>query len=242
MIVRFIVGLLLSLSMAVANAGGLEIKELKKGEGEIAKVGDTVSVHYTGWLLDGTKFDSSVDRNEPFEFNLGAGMVIKGWDQGVAGMQVGGKRELIIPPELAYGKRARGAVIPANSTLKFEVELLGIVEPPYANIDNAELQKLLAEGVKIYDIRRPDEWKQTGVIKGSRLLTLFNSKGVNRDFMPTFFKEVMPDEKVILICRTGNRTQQAADYLVNQLGFDKVYNVKDGITRWIREGNPVEKS
>lgn len=239
---RFIVGLLLSLSMAVANAAGLEIKELKKGEGEIARAGDIVSVHYTGWLLNGTKFDSSVDRNKPFEFTLGAGMVIKGWDQGVAGMHVGGKRELTIPPELAYGKRARGATIPANSTLKFEVELLGISEPPYASIDNAELKKLLAEGVKIYDIRRPEEWKQTGVIKGSRLLTLFDRKGVNRDFMPTFAKEVRPDEKVILICRTGNRTQKAADYIANELGYKKVYNVKDGIMRWTREGNPVEKS
>lgn len=239
---RFIVGLLLSLSMTVANAAGLEIKELKKGEGEIARAGDIVSVHYTGWLLDGTKFDSSVDRDKPFEFTLGAGMVIKGWDQGVAGMYVGGKRELVIPPELAYGKRARGATIPANSTLKFEVELLAIVEPPFASIDNAELKKLLAEGVKIYDIRRPEEWKQTGVIKGSRLLTLFDRKGVNRDFMPTFAKEVRPDEKVILICRTGNRTQKAADYIANELGYKKVYNVKDGITRWIREGNPVDKS
>ena len=240
---RFIVGLLLSLSVAVANAGGLEIKVLKKGEGEIAKAGDTVSVHYTGWLLNGTKFDSSVDRKEAFEFELGAGMVIKGWEQGVDGMHVGGKRELVIPPELAYGKRAvGGGLIPANSTLKFEVELLAIVEPPYANIDNAELKKLLAEGVKIYDIRRAEEWKQTGVIKGSRLLTLFDAKGVNRDFMPTFAKEVKPDEKVIFICRTGNRTQKAADYIANQLGYGKVYNVKDGITRWIREGNPVEKS
>ena len=239
---RFIVGILLSLSMAIANAGGLEIKELKKGEGEIAKSGDIVSVHYTGWLLDGTKFDSSVDRDKPFEFTLGAGMVIKGWDQGVAGMHVGGKRELIIPPELAYGKRAvGGGLIPANSTLKFDVELLAIVEAPFANIDNAELKKLLAEGVKIYDIRRPEEWKQTGVIKGSRLLTLFDRKGVNRDFMPTFAKEVRSDDKVILICRTGNRSQKAADYIANELGYGKVYNVKDGITRWIREGNPVEK-
>lgn len=240
---RLIIGLFLSLSMTVANAAGLEIKDLKAGEGAVAKLGDTVSVHYTGWLLSGKKFDSSVDRDQPFEFELGAGRVIKGWEQGVAGMHVGGKRELIIPPKLAYGKRAvGGGLIPANSTLKFEVELLSIVEPPYANIGNTELEKLLAEGVKIYDIRRPEEWKQTGVVKGSRLLTLFTNKGVNRDFMPTFAKEVKRDEKVIFICRTGNRTQKAADFISNQLGYDKVYNVKDGITRWIKEGHPVGKS
>lgn len=103
------------------------------GEGAVAEAGKTVSVHYTGWLYDanakdnkGAKFDSSVDRGQPFEFPLGAGRVIKGWDQGVAGMQVGGKRQLIIPPELAYGKRGAGRVIKPNATLVFDVELLDV--------------------------------------------------------------------------------------------------------------------
>jgi FKBP-type peptidyl-prolyl cis-trans isomerase len=99
--------------------------DLVVGKGAEAKVGDTVSVHYTGTLNDGTKFDSSKDRNQPFTFTIGRGMVIKGWDQGVPGMKVGGKRKLVIPPELAYGPRAMGK-IPANSTLNFEIELLDI--------------------------------------------------------------------------------------------------------------------
>lgn len=103
------------------------IEEIKVGEGAEAKAGDVVRVHYTGWLTDGTKFDSSVDRGAPFEFNLGAGEVIKGWDQGVAGMKVGGKRKLTIPPDLGYGDRGAGAVIPPGATLVFEVELLGII-------------------------------------------------------------------------------------------------------------------
>jgi peptidylprolyl isomerase/FKBP-type peptidyl-prolyl cis-trans isomerase FkpA len=108
------------------SKGGLKIEDQKVGTGEPAKAGDTVSVHYTGWLTNGTKFDSSKDRGQPFSFPLGAGRVIKGWDQGVAGMKVGGKRKLTIPPDLAYGPRGAGGVIPPNAELIFEVELLKI--------------------------------------------------------------------------------------------------------------------
>ncbi|MEO8543791.1 MAG: FKBP-type peptidyl-prolyl cis-trans isomerase [Betaproteobacteria bacterium] len=109
---------------------GLQYLDTTTGEGDLAKAGQQVTVHYTGWLYNGgtqgAKFDSSKDRGNPFAFSLGAGMVIRGWDEGVAGMRVGGARTLVIPPELGYGARGAGGVIPPNATLKFDVELLGV--------------------------------------------------------------------------------------------------------------------
>ena len=111
---------------SIKTPSGLLIEELVVGGGAAAAAGQKVSVHYTGWLTDGTKFDSSKDRGEPFAFPLGRGQVIRGWDEGVAGMKIGGKRKLTIPPSLGYGSRGAGGVIPPNATLVFEVELLGI--------------------------------------------------------------------------------------------------------------------
>lgn len=114
----------------ITTPSGLQYEDTTVGDGAQAQAGQDVTVHYTGWLYNngeqGAKFDSSKDRNDPFEFSLGAGMVIKGWDEGVAGMRIGGKRTLIIPAALGYGARGAGGVIPPNATLKFDVELLGL--------------------------------------------------------------------------------------------------------------------
>jgi FKBP-type peptidyl-prolyl cis-trans isomerase len=115
-------------SIAPANPNGLAIEDTAIGSGPAVATGDTVSVHYTGTLADGTKFDSSHDRGEPFTFTVGAGQVIRGWEEGLVGMQVGGERKLTIPPALAYGDRSVGSIIPANATLTFEIELVSIAE------------------------------------------------------------------------------------------------------------------
>ncbi len=110
----------------ITTSSGLIIEDISVGSGAEASKGQTVSVHYTGWLIDGKKFDSSKDRNDPFEFGLGQRQVILGWDEGVVGMRIGGTRKLTIPPELGYGARGAGGVIPPNATLVFEIELLGL--------------------------------------------------------------------------------------------------------------------
>jgi FKBP-type peptidyl-prolyl cis-trans isomerase FkpA len=111
---------------SIKTASGLLIEDLVVGDGATASAGQRVSVHYTGWLENGNKFDSSKDRGQPFQFSLGRGEVIRGWDEGVSGMKIGGKRKLTIPATLGYGARGAAGVIPPNATLLFEVELLGL--------------------------------------------------------------------------------------------------------------------
>jgi rhodanese-related sulfurtransferase len=221
-------------------AGHVEISDIVAGDGAQAVRHARVTVHYTGWLADGTKFDSSLDRETPFSFTIGGGQVIPGWEIGITGMRTGGKRELVIPPGLAYGGKGAGSVIPPDATLRFEVELVAVTPPKYANVDNAALRTLIEKGTKIVDLRRQDEWDQTGVIEGSERLTAFDASGrFKRRFPDAFQRLVKPDEEVILICRQGNRSSVIANMLAEQAGYTKVYNVTEGIERWIKDGNPV---
>ncbi len=222
-----------------ASAKGLEVTDVKVGDGAEAFQFSKVTVHYTGRLMNGDKFDSSKDRDRPFVFMIGAQQVIPGWDMGVQGMKVGGKRELVIPPRLAYGSRGAGP-IPANSTLKFEIELLQVEGPNYGNLSNQQLKEKISQGVTLIDIRRPDEWKKTGVIEGSHLITAFSNRGtLMPDFSAKLEEIVKKDEEFAIICRTGNRTSALANALSQRAGYTKIQNVSNGIVNWISKGLPV---
>lgn len=228
-----------------AGHDGADVKrtEIKVGVGTEVVRFAKVRVHYTGWLMDGTKFDSSLDRGRPFEFQVGAARVIPGWEMGVLGMKVGGKRELVIPPELAYGKTGAGNAIPPDSTLKFEIKLLDVTPPPFTSIDNETLQRNLEQGVKLIDIRRPDEWKETGVIEGSILITAFDVHGrFIKSFPGELKKHVQADQEFMIICRTGNRTSILANALVEQGGYKSVLNIENGIVDWMKEKRPVTQA
>ena len=239
-------GLALSAPPATAAHGKdveVGIEQISEGQGAEAVAFAVVDVHYTGRLENGDVFDSSVTRGEPIRFTLGAGQVIPGWDLGIAGMKTGGRRVLTIPPELAYGKRGAGSAIPPDATLVFEVELVAVVEaPPFTSIDNAELQAKLDDGIKLIDIRRPEEWAQTGIVEGSIKATAFDANGrFLESFLETLKQNVQPGEEFALICRTGNRTAMLSNWLATRGGYSKVLNVGDGITDWIGKGLPIIK-
>jgi len=218
-----------------AEKSGLKIHDIKVGTGKEAVGYAEVKVHYTGWTMDGKKFDSSLDRGTPFKFKLGAGSVIKGWYLGVVGMRVGGKRELIIPPELGYGERGAGNAIAPNATLKFVIELLGVKGPNFTNIDSRKLKQMIAKGVPVVDLRRLDEWNDTGVIKGANLIMAFDANGrLQANFLREFQKVAGLNDEVILICRSGARSSKISNALANNKGYTKIYNVEGGMNQWIK--------
>ena len=162
--------------LTMANTTELKIEVTQKGSGPVAEDGMSVSVHYTGKLIDGTKFDSSLDRGTPFSFTLGQGSVIKGWDQGVLGMMVGEKRTLTIPSELGYGSAGAGASIPPNATLVFDIELLDVMLPTVlGQATPVEFMELQKNGSIVIDIRREEEWIETGIISGAETITAFTT-------------------------------------------------------------------
>lgn len=204
-----------------------------------AEAGMQVAVHYQGRLEDGTVFDDSHKRGEPISFTLGKGQVIKGWDQGIEGMEIGEKRTLTIPPELGYGEQGAGDVIPPNATLIFDVELVSASTPAtLIDLDVAGFQAAMAEGTIIIDIRGEDEWHQTGIIEGANLITGFaGSGGVHPEFLDKF-RALAPaqDTPLAIYCHSGNRTSMLGRALVEQLGYSHVSHLEGGIVAWTGSG------
>ena len=224
-------------------AADLQIETLTTGDGAVAEAGMRASVHYEGRLENGEVFDASRPRGQAFSFTIGAGQVIRGWEQGVEGMKVGETRRLTIPPELGYGEAGAGGVIPQNATLVFEIELLDVSVPvTLGEATSKDLVKAREDGVIIIDIRREEEWQETGIIPGAEMVTAFDASGrVHPDFLDSFRSVVPgPDTPVMLYCRTGNRTTSLGNALIEQLGFSNVTHLSDGITGWLAEGNETE--
>ena len=229
-----------STGFTMADTSDLKIEITQKGSGTEAANGMSVSVHYTGKLTDGTKFDSSLDRGTPFTFTLGQGRVIKGWDQGVLGMMVGEKRTLTIPSELGYGSAGAGASIPPNATLVFDIELLDVQMPVVLGQSSpTEFIELQKDGYIVIDIRREEEWVETGIIEGAETITAFTESGqLHKDFQEKFFSLAKgPETPILLYCRTGNRTGMLGNALIDQVGLKNVYHLTDGIVEWKKSGN-----
>jgi len=229
-----------STGFTMADTSDLKIEITQKGSGTEAANGMSVSVHYTGKLTDGTKFDSSLDRGTPFTFTLGQGSVIKGWDQGVLGMMVGEKRTLTIPSELGYGSAGAGASIPPNATLVFDIELLDVQMPVVLGQSSpTEFIELQKDGYIVIDIRQEEEWIETGIIEGAETITAFTESGqLHKDFQEKFFSLAKgPETPILLYCRTGNRTEMLGNALIDQVGLKNVYHLTDGIVEWKKSGN-----
>ena len=223
-------------------ADGIQITNIVEGEGTEIINHSKIQVHYTGKLQDGTKFDSSYDRGQPFSFQIGLREVIKGWEIGLMGMKVGGKRTLIIPPELAYGDRGAGDLIPPNATLTFDIEIVAIKHPGYGLIKAEDIEGLKEDGYKFIDIRTEKEREITGIISGSLEITAFDIYGnFVPEFMKTFRDLVELDDNIVFISNEGEIASMLANGFVEQLNATNMYALKGGIQQLIKENYKLEK-
>ena len=223
-------------------ADGVIINNNIEGEGTEIIKHSKIQVHYTGKLQDGTKFDSSYDRGEPFSFQIGLRQVIEGWETGLIGMKVGGKRTLIIPPELAYGERGAGDLIPPNATLTFDIEIVDVQDPGYGFVKAKEIKILQEEGYKFIDIRTKKERDHTGVVPGSLEITAFDIYGnFVPEFMKTFRDLVELNDNTVFISNEGEIASMLANGFVEQLNASNMYALKGGIQQLIKENYKLEK-
>ena len=218
----------------ITLSADLEIKNNIEGDGVEILNHSKIKVHYIGTLEDGTKFDSSYDRGEPFSFQIGLRQVIEGWETGIIGMKVGGKRTLIIPPELGYGERGAGELIPPNSTLIFDIEIIDVQPPAYNIITADEIQNLLKDNYKFIDIRTKEERDFTGVIHGSLEITAFDVYGkFLPEFMKTFQSVADLNDNIVFVSNEGEIASILANGFAEQLGAKNMNALKGGIQQLI---------
>ena len=229
----------------LSEAEEIEILSDVPGTGTIVKNHYKVSVHYRGFLEDGTEFDSSFKRNQPFVFQIGIRQVILGWEIGLMDMKVGGKRKIKIPSELAYGETGAGDRIPPNATLIFDVEIIAIQPPGYRIINGDELLSMQQKELIVIDIRTEEEWEETGIIKNSKKITAFDQEG---NFNPAFLnsfesltKKNKENSKVVFVSKEGDISSILANGFFEQLGYKKMYSLEGGIQKWILLGNTLNK-
>ena len=226
----------------------IEILSEVQGLGDKIKNHYKVSVHYVGTLEDGTEFDNSYKRNQPFEFQIGIRKIIPGWEIALMGMQVGGKKKFKVPPSLAYGSSGAGDLIPPNSSLTFDVEIINIKPPGYIVINSEQLLSLQKEKIFLLmekkliliDIRTKKEWQFTGVIEGSYEISAFDSKGnLNSNFLKMYKKNVKENDHVVFISDKGEVSSILANGFIENLGMKNIYSLKGGIQEWIIKGNKI---
>tara|TARA_Y100001970_G_scaffold243541_1_gene308906 strand:+ start:551 stop:1279 length:729 start_codon:yes stop_codon:yes gene_type:complete len=224
------------------HSNEIEILSDVPGTGNEIKEHYKITVNYRGVLENGDQFDSSYDRNLPFNFQIGLREVIPGWEEGIIGMKVGGKRIIKIPPNLAYGSQGAGDLIPPNSTLIFEIEIIDAVPPEYKKIFPYQIKEKQKEGFKIIDIRTEKEREKTGIIRKSLEITAFDIKGnFNPEFLEVFEKKIKKKDHVIFVSQKGDISAILANGFVEQLGKKNIYTLVGGIDKWIFEGRSLKK-
>ena len=241
--IKFILIFIFSISLSSSlYSNDIEILQEEIGDGAEILEHYKIKANYIGKLENGEEFDNSYKSNKPIVFQIDLRQVIPGWEKGLIGMKVGGKRTIKIPPNLAYGSEGAGELIPPNSTLIFEIEIIDAIPPNYKKIFPYQIQKKKKEGFILIDIRTKKQRKKTGTIKNSLKMVAFDDSG---NFIPKFLedyeKKIKKDDHVIFISEEGDISAILANGFVEQLGKANIYTLVGGIKKWVLEGRKLSK-
>ena len=241
----FFLTFLILFNSNVLFAENIEIISDTKGDGLKVVNHSWVKIEYTGFFEDGKIFDTNVGKDKPLVFQIGMKEVIPGFEQGILGENKGSKRKIKIPPTLAYGEKGAGELIPPNSNLIFEFVILDVLNPNYEKIDSKKLEKLIKENAVALDIRLDNQWKKTGVIKGSFQETAFDIDGKFNVYLLDKIRALAGEEsqgiELIFISHDGKTAEILGNAFAEDLGFTNVYVLDGGIQSWVKSNKPLEK-